>query len=267
MLNRPGYHTVCKTISSAGVELVSIRTDQTFPRHTHEDFGIGFMAYGGHESWSGRGKVAAHAFDIITVNPGELHDGIGIKGNPREWHMLNFQPDFLHLYTDKPFSSLEFHDPAYTNREHLRLLKRIVRLMLHNDADLQLRAELLIALFNHVFEPSLLKSNKVRNYSYATKTMVEFIKDNWNKEVSLQEIASAANLDRFTAIRRFSGEIGTTPYAWLIQYRINKVHNMLRQGAPLCEAALQAQFSDQSHMQRVFKTYRGFSPGHLQTTV
>lgn len=59
----------------AGVEAVNSESDFAFGRHTHDQFGIGLMDSGGQKSLSGRGNVESIAGDIITVNPGEVHDG------------------------------------------------------------------------------------------------------------------------------------------------------------------------------------------------
>ncbi|SQI36332.1 AraC-like ligand binding domain [Serratia plymuthica] len=55
--------------------MVTADTDFSFGRHTHDQFGIGLMDRGAQKSLSGRGRVESSAGDIITVNPGEVHDG------------------------------------------------------------------------------------------------------------------------------------------------------------------------------------------------
>lgn len=50
------------------------------------------MLSGTHRSWSGVGHVEAQSGDIIMVNPDEMHDGMPVRGNPREWQMLYFDP-------------------------------------------------------------------------------------------------------------------------------------------------------------------------------
>ena len=48
---------------------------------------IGVMNAGAQRSWSGIGWVESEAGDVITVNPGEMHDGAPI-GGARGWQML-----------------------------------------------------------------------------------------------------------------------------------------------------------------------------------
>ena len=57
----------------AGVTAVQADSHHIFPRHFHDQFGIGTVERGAQKSLSGRGIVEAIAGDTITVNPGEVH--------------------------------------------------------------------------------------------------------------------------------------------------------------------------------------------------
>ncbi|WP_232090503.1 LysE family transporter [Billgrantia diversa] len=46
---------------------LSLASTRVFPRHSHDQYGIGLIAAGGQRSWSGIGRVDAMAGDIITV--------------------------------------------------------------------------------------------------------------------------------------------------------------------------------------------------------
>jgi len=81
--------------SIAGVEAVSARSRHSFPRHTHDRFGIGVIDCGAHRSLSGRGMVEAGPGDTITVNPGEVHDGMPIGDGGRSWRMLYIDPSLV----------------------------------------------------------------------------------------------------------------------------------------------------------------------------
>ena len=79
----------------AGVEATIAETARAFPRHSHDRFGVGLIVSGGHKSASGRGPVEARMNDVITVNPGEVHDGSPLDERGRAWHMLYFEPSML----------------------------------------------------------------------------------------------------------------------------------------------------------------------------
>lgn len=78
-----------------GLQAIAAESNRSFPRHMHDVFGIGVMDRGGQRSASGRGAVEAVRGDVITVNPGEVHDGVAMRGEARAWRMLHLAPALL----------------------------------------------------------------------------------------------------------------------------------------------------------------------------
>lgn len=74
-------------------------------------------------------------------------------------------------------------------------------------------------------------------------------------------MANFAHMDKFRLVRTFSQMTGTTPYRYLESARVNRAQELLEQGMPLAEVALEAGFSDQSHLARAFRTRLGVTPG------
>lgn len=79
----------------AGVLAVEAESAHAFPRHSHEQFGVGLIVRGAQRSLSGRGVVEAGAGDLITVNPSEVHDGASLGGRGRAWRMLCLDPSLV----------------------------------------------------------------------------------------------------------------------------------------------------------------------------
>ncbi len=79
-----------------GVAAVIADSDRSFPRHMHDQFGIGVIERGAQKSASGRGIVEAGAGRVITVNPGEVHDGIALGESGRAWTMLYLDTEIVH---------------------------------------------------------------------------------------------------------------------------------------------------------------------------
>jgi len=44
-----------------------------FPRHSHDQFSIGVIAFGAQRPWSAVGQVAASAGDVIMADPRKMH--------------------------------------------------------------------------------------------------------------------------------------------------------------------------------------------------
>lgn len=102
--------------SLVGVEAVKAETGHSFPKHTHDQFGIGLIEAGAQASLSGRGMVWAEAGDIISVNPNEVHDGMPV-GDSRAWSMLYFEPrviaDLLRDIGEEGWASSSFPLPSF----------------------------------------------------------------------------------------------------------------------------------------------------------
>ncbi|KAG0925428.1 hypothetical protein G6F31_018741 [Rhizopus arrhizus] len=98
-----------------GVQAVAACSGHAFSRHTHDQFGIGVIRAGAQVSHSGRGRVEAGPGHVITVNPGEVHDGAPIGDGMRAWQMLYLDPGVIarnaaELVADE--SRYEFEHPA-----------------------------------------------------------------------------------------------------------------------------------------------------------
>ena len=60
------------------------------------------MVRGGQRSASGRGPVEARIGDVITCNPGEVHDGSPLDERGRAWRMLYFAPALMFEAAGEP---------------------------------------------------------------------------------------------------------------------------------------------------------------------
>ena len=98
---------------------IEARSAHSFARHTHDEYGIGVMLAGAQRSWSGRGTVEAGAGDLITVNPGEVHDGTPI-GESRTWAMLYLFPERMAAIAadirEGDQTDMEFVNPVLSDR-------------------------------------------------------------------------------------------------------------------------------------------------------
>ena len=81
------------------------------------------------------------------------------------------------------------------------------------------------------------------------------------ENVTLDELASAAGLERFALLRTFASRYGLPPHAWVIQERVRRAQVLLRGGTPPAQVAIEVGFSDQSHLSRHFKRLTGVTPG------
>ena len=246
-----------------GIEAISMLSDRTFPRHTHDEFGFGYLVDGGQKSWSGRGLVEAEAGDIITVNPGELHDGIGRKGAARHWRMLFLTPGAVETFADRPASSVELQRPVVRDPQKLALVAQAISAVCCDEPDPERIEELLLLAIRSIADtaqPAL----EVQARPKEVAAVLDRIEADFALKLTLSDFAAATGMSRYQILRMFAKEVGTTPHAYLTQHRVKKARGYLRDGLPLAEAAIASGFSDQSHMTRAFVRQFGISPGRYR---
>jgi transcriptional regulator GlxA family with amidase domain len=97
--------------------------------------------------------------------------------------------------------------------------------------------------------------------------VIDYLEAHFAEDVEVNTLAAVACLSPYHFIRVFSKQTGMTPHAWLMQLRVRKAVALLNQDVPIAETALQTGFSDQSHLNRLFKRYLGYTPGQLRNSV
>ncbi|MFQ3786414.1 helix-turn-helix domain-containing protein [Halomonas sp. A29] len=259
------HHVAAHATGIDGLMAMSLVSGRAFPRHTHDQYGLGLITAGGQRSWSGVGRVDAVAGDIITVNPGEVHDGAPLAGTRRAWHMFYFDPDLVQQSIGDHHASTELTRPAL----HDPLLHGLMRQLFQRLAgapgdtlDLEERyCQLLGTAFSRhgsrrldTAEDSMGNIAKVR----------QRLDDAPQLAITLRELADMAGLSRYQLLRSFTRALGITPHAYLLQRRVLLARRLIASGQPLSQTALDAGFSDQSHMSRAFSRQFGLSPGRYR---
>lgn len=240
------------------VEALSLHS---FVRHSHDVYGIGRLVSGAQRSWSGRGQVEAGPGDVITVNPGEVHDGAPIDG-ARAWRMLYLTPEAIAAMvtdiSDGATFDFEFNDPVMTSCVQSDAIEAAYDALTSSRvgaADGEERLILLLAGLMRNRPPSSPPDNTGLARAKAR------IDDNPAVPHTLADLAQAAGMSRFQLVRGFAKVTGFTPHAYVVQRRLDEARNMLRNRMALSDAAAACGFADQSHFTRTFVQRYGLTPG------
>ena len=227
----------------AGIDPMSASTARAFPRHTHDQYGIGIVDAGGHASWSGRGQVEA--------GPGHLH----LRQSRRSARRARDR---------RPAARLA--DSLFRSRGARRLACRHPRrraALVHVRARRCSRIGLAPA-FEAAFRARERAWSRVRRWTARPRCCA------WSRgsrahstarprghegptacirarateidadpaaPLTLIELAKEAGLSRYQLIRAFARELGLTPHAYILQRRIALAQRMIRAGCDLAEVA------------------------------
>ena len=99
------------------------------------------------------------------------------------------------------------------------------------------------------------------DYSEVIEKSTAYISENLQLNITLERLAQEAGCNPFQVIRAFRRVTGMTPHVFLIQARIRRAIELLREGQPAAEIASEVGFFDQSHFIRHFKRRTGCTPG------
>ncbi len=90
---------------------------------------------------------------------------------------------------------------------------------------------------------------------------IEFMHDNYGREIALEEIASAAYLSEYHFARLFKQISGVTPHVYLSNLRLERARKLLAETAlPISEIASVVGYQSQSHFTKMFKSVTGVTP-------
>jgi AraC-like DNA-binding protein len=249
-----------------GIDPMTAATGRSFPRHTHDQYGIGLVDSGGHASWSGLGQVEAGPGSFICVNPGEVHDGRAVGHRGRSWRILYFEPARMqHAYADvydRAHETFTFEAPVFTDERMRRLFNRAFE---YATATKQRGCEMasetaILELVARLGTHSTARRKRDESSTPGIQRARNRIDDDPTVPLTLVELARETGLSRYQLIRGFARELNLTPHAYIVQRRIALARRLIRAGHPLVEVAGTTGFCDQSHLTRCFVRQFGITP-------
>ena len=244
----------------AGVEAVAICSARRFPRHAHDQFGLGIIRKGGHRSWSECGHVEAGQGEVIAVSPNEIHDGVPIGGQ-RSWEMVFVEPATVTRIVGQHAANREFGFAARKSPSLCNYIELALRALREGDA---VATEEALTSF---FSDTLLDAHPVgdRMPSPATARVLARICDLPGAPPPLDEVAGLMGMHRTGALRRFRREVGATPHDYAMQIRLRLARRALAAGTRPADVAADLGFADQSHFTRAFVRHFGLPPGRYRS--
>jgi AraC-like DNA-binding protein len=250
-----------------GIVSMALASNHHFPRHSHDQFGIGVMTFGAHRSWSGMGDVRAEAGDVIMVNPGEIHDGAPLDGAVRGWRMIYIGPTLFTREVSEEFEGrLELVRPVARDPLLAALFDKLFACLALPQPDCLSKEESLLLTLLHLLRRHNVSQPSSAGPCVSVAKAIRYLEAAPASKVSLAELAALSGISRFQLLRAFAHELGITPYAYLVQRRVLLAQRLLADGHTPAETAVMAGFSDQSHLTRAFVRQLGVTPGRYRTS-
>jgi AraC-like DNA-binding protein len=251
-----------------GIEPMTLASNHHFPRHSHDQFGIGVIAFGAQRSWSAVGLVSASAGDVIMVNPGEMHDGVPLDGNTRRWRMIYIDPVLVaREVEEETVRPVEIVRPVARDLLLAHHFARLFACLTAPQSDRLARDESLLRSLMHILRRHGMVRPSSSGPSPCVLKAIRRLDSAPETSVSLAELAALSGVSRFQLLRGFAREVGITPHAYLVQRRVRLARQLLANGQTPVQAAIEAGFADQSHMTRAFVRQLGVTPGRYRAAI
>ena len=254
--------------------------DQLFAPHAHDYPVIGLVREGHRLMECNRARHHLGPGQLLALNPGDAHGCVQEGAVPLVYDSLAL----LDLPHCPPFAG-----PIVEDTEAIALMGDLASLMqepIIDEAHAEEELCLLIGLLAAHNEPEtpdrrardLATRSQSEGHEHpsppnpaapnpAVQAMAAYLREHASTTVRLEEVAAAAGLDKYRALRSFTAAFGLTPMRYLASLRVESAREALAVGASCAEAATEAGFADQAHMTRAFKERLGMTPGFYQRAV
>lgn len=94
---------------------------------------------------------------------------------------------------------------------------------------------------------------------------ISYLKQNYQEEIQLNQIATAIAIDPYHLVRTFKKQTGKTPLEYLQKFRIMKAkETLMNTTQTITEIALNHGFNSTAYFSTVFKKSTGFTPSQFR---
>lgn len=204
---------------------------------------------------------AGHGFLIL---PDQTTTYVANEADPWEYTWIEF--DGLRVSESISLAGLSASQPVYTpqNREAGRALQEQMLYIVNHPDDSPVRQ----IGESFLFLDQLVQSSAARRLpsqrrlrDFYMKEALSFIEQNYQRDISIEEIASFCGLNRSYFGKVFRDSMGESPQAFLLHYRMARAAQMLKETAlPIGTISTMVSYANQLHFSRAFKSVYGMAP-------
>src|ERR1700756_1687151 len=196
-----------------GVEAMTLVSNHHFPRHSHEQFSIGVIAFGAQSSWSGVGAVSAAGAAVILGTPGEIHHGAPGDGRAGGWRMIYLDPAIMAREVREEFvGPIEIVRPVARDPLLARHFAELFVCLTAAQPDTLAGEENLLRSLMCLLRRHGMARPAPRGPSPCVAKAIQRLDSAPDAHVSLAELAALSGVSRFQLLRGFAREIGITPH-------------------------------------------------------
>lgn len=224
--------------------------------------------------------------DIIIIKPRQYHKFMVKSEAGCEFIVLNFKfenklkeefsevslHDFLNFVSNKesgPFITLKVSQ----KNEIITLLNRILRERQSDEIGSEFLNHLLVLELFVLISRALKMEweSSIQDKSPKLKELIQisvkYIHNNFERDISLGDVAKFVFLSPSYFTRAFKEEMGISPISYLLKVRVKRAEELLADtDQKISDIALSVGFSNQQRFNEIFKKYSGMTPLQYRKT-
>lgn len=261
--------------------VLDVVNEQSYPRnpgfqvmHWHEDIQFIYVLEGEIEIKTLTKLVSVDAGSGVFINKNVVH--LVRKNSACHYNSFIFPDYFLKFYFGSPAKDFVesiigkeqipiccFSRKTENHRNILNALKRLSEIE-KNKTDFYVYEVLvsLTTLWLEVRKNIQFPSEKQDIVVHARmQKFLQYIEQHFGEDVSLDVLAASANVSKSECLRCFKSTMQSTPYKYLIEYRLSKAAELLKNtDESISNIAECVGFHQISHFGKCFKEKTGFAP-------
>lgn len=204
-----------------------------------------------------------YAGDIVVVNTNVIH------------HILsNDKVNYTCIIIDRIFCEDAGIDTASLQFEHHfkssiieNYIKELITIYEGDDICRTAKLkDLILRILIELRENHTVKENvSVKKDVFSrVKHTIKYIRENYGRKMSLDELAKNVITDKYTLSREFKRTTNQTIIEYINSYRCKKAAELLTEGATAADAARKCGFENLSFFSKTFKKYMGLLPSKIK---
>ncbi|MDO4300999.1 MAG: AraC family transcriptional regulator [Clostridia bacterium] len=266
--------------------VLNVENDNSYPlnlgfrvMHWHEDLQFIYCTSGMVRVKTLEDEKIISAGEGIFINKNVVH--LVEKAGACKYKSFLFPDYFVSFYMGSPAARLTqkitenravsvivLYDKNQWSNKALEILKELI--LLERDKNglycyevlLRLSALWLIMLQNvHM-------SDELPDNTISTRMMkfLQYIELHYSEEITLEDLAKSANVSKSECLRCFKATLQTTPYKYLMDYRLSRAERLLKEtDLPISRISAMTGFNQQSYFGKCFKEKMKCSPSKYRT--
>lgn len=249
------------------------------PWHWHDEFEFIIMIEGTAQLHIENQSITLENGNAIFINSAILHSMEKVHDDPCRCHSLVFHARLIGgsvesvfwqklinpIIQDTSLRYLYLDQSIQWQNEIIAYMSSAWQLIVDETIDFENETRYLLSkafrLLNTHQQVMIPLSKQEQINAERTKIMLQFIEENYSSELTLKMIADSVSISKSACLRCFRQIINLTPIQYLIQYRIEKAAEALKNtNERVNEIAMNCGFSDISYFTKCFRELKGCTP-------